>query len=84
MTEPASLSERRWDKVSDPAAHSLRDMLMVALARLERGELEADHMVVVYSRLSDGQPYTGYLQAGSFDPFAQVGMLHHAIKLFEE
>jgi hypothetical protein len=74
----ASLAEARWDKVTDPSAHSIVDMLRIAANRIEAGDIAADHAIVVYTKAGEA---TGWLQAGSLDVYGQVGLLHRGAHL---
>lgn len=83
----ASLNARRWVKDDNPKAHTPADALREALRQLESGELEADHVIVVYGyHNKDEQGVVGYLQGGSLPELAQCGMLaraHHLIASVE-
>ena len=81
MSEISSLVERRWQGDSDTRAHKITDMLRVAIAQIERGEIDADHAILCMGKVSDENAITtDWLQAGQFSPFAQLGMLER-IKL---
>lgn len=84
--KPISLAAKRWSKNDNPALHKISDMLMVALEKLNSGELKAEHMIIIYG--SEGDDWRGssfgFMQAGTFVPFAQLGMLHGAIRLMDE
>ena len=77
MNEPVSLEEARWAKDNNVRAHNVAACLRVALAQIERGEIEADHVVVCFgvSNEETGSITTDWLQAGKFSGFAQLGLL---------
>ncbi len=82
MTDPVSLSARRWAKGDgSPANHSVREMLEAAIARLDAGEIAADHAILVYATEVDGVGDDGYMQAGSFSPYAQAGLIYRGVEL---
>lgn len=56
-------------------------MLEAALARLDAGEIEAHHAILVYATETDGVGDDGYMQAGTFGPYAQIGLLDRAAEL---
>lgn len=80
MSDVVSLTERRWDSDDDTRTHSVADMLRVALTKIEKGEIVAEHGILVLGKrdLDSNSCETDWLQAGSFDFFAQVGMLERA------
>lgn len=84
MSEPISLAARRWD-ASDgrPSSHSVREMLEAAIVRLDRGEIDVQHAILVYGTEAEGTGDDGYMQAGSFSPFAQIGLLHRGLELMK-
>jgi hypothetical protein len=86
MSAPINLASRRWDSGDGrPGSHSVRDMLEVALAKLESGELgTVDHAILVWGRETDGVGEDGYFQAGSFNVFAQVGLLERGLTLLKK
>lgn len=80
--QPASLSEQRALRSSNPGKWGPREMLVALLRRIDSGEMEEpDHMVVCYGARDreSGHNSAGYLQAGNFSPFAQLGLLHTAL-----
>lgn len=85
MSEPVSLAERRWERGNgDPANHTLRDMLETVIAKLDSGELVAEHMIVMWGRNDGIVGDDGYFQAGTFTAHAQIGLVHRAIVLLTE
>lgn len=47
MSDPASLTVRRWKRGDgSPSSYGPREALEVALARIDAGELAADHIIV--------------------------------------
>lgn len=77
----SNIATKRWEKETCPNRTSIRDMLVVALERLDAGELLADHMIIAFGHTTDdGRFGTGYFNAGSFNDFAQIGLLEHAKK----
>lgn len=82
MTEPVSLAKRRWEKSDGrPGSHSVREMLEAAIARLDAGEIEPQHAILVYCKEADGVGDDGYMQAGTFSPYGQIGLMHRGIEL---
>lgn len=79
--QPASLNEKRAMLASDPAKWGPRELLVSLLRRIDSGELLVpDHMVVCYGSVTpEGYSSAGYLQAGTFDAFGQIGLLHTVI-----
>lgn len=76
MAEPISLAERRWNNGdSRPGSYSVRECLEVVIAKLDSGEIQADHVIVAYGKATDGIADDGFYQAGSLDPFAQIGLI---------
>jgi hypothetical protein len=78
---------KRWDKSDGkPASHSPTEAVEVLLYRLKSGELNPAHLIIVYSDDEDSQKgsTTGYMQAGSFKTFAQVGLLTEIILLMRD
>lgn len=74
--EPISLAERRWDRNTKPSASSVADMLRVVIARIERGEIVATHAIVTIGiELDNGCVDAKFYQAGTFNPYAQIGLL---------
>lgn len=76
--KPISLAEARWDKGDNsPTTHSVREVLEVVLAKIDSGEVEADHVIVCLD-LKDENPNAGrpaYYQGGTLRAFGQVGLL---------
>ena len=78
MSKPVSLARHRWDNGDGkPGSHSVRECLEVMLAKLNAGEIEADHVVIAHGRIrEDGAVNDGYMQAGKLDPYGQIGLLY--------
>ena len=77
MTDtPISLSEARWDRCGRTEDLSVVDMLRAVIAKIERGEIKADHAflclgeVVAYRGVS-----SQWMQAGSFNVYGQIGLI---------
>lgn len=77
MTDVVNLAERRWDADNDTRSHSIVDMLRIAIDRLERGDIEGDHAILLLGTANAETNGNGmdWLQAGKFDFYQQVGML---------
>jgi len=76
MSDVVSFTERKWNSNNDVAAHSVIDMLRVAIAQIERGEMRADHAILCTGCAEeDGAVSSGWLQAGTFHAYAQLGLL---------
>ncbi len=88
MSEPINLSERRaqlqWETEGNtPDAHTPELMLEAALARLRSGDLKADHIILCHGTLSDDGHTAdfNYMQAGTLNPYGQIGLLAMITKL---
>lgn len=76
MSDVVSLTERKWNSNSAVDAHTVLDMLRVAIAQIERGEIEASHAILCLGHVTDENgASTDWLQAGKFDAFRQLGLL---------
>ena len=76
MSDVISFTERKWDSNRDVAAHTVVDMLRVAIARIERGEMQADHAILCTACVEDnGAVSSGWLQVGEFHVLGQLGLL---------
>lgn len=76
MTEPVSFAEAKWKRETDTRKHSVVDMLTVAIAQIERGEIDADHaFLCVGSITEENAVNTNWFQAGKFNAYAQIGLL---------
>ena len=73
--EVTDLSARRW--VMNPAvdAHSPVAALKEAIRQIEAGEMLADHVIIAVGSMSEDAAVTDWLQAGSFNVFAQRGLM---------
>lgn len=76
----SSLIEKRWDGDDDTRSYTVADMLRVALAKIEKGEIVAEHGILVLGKKHEdrGSCETDWLQAGTFDFFSQIGMIERA------
>lgn len=85
MSSPVSLAERRWEKGDHkPGSHTLRDMLETVIAKLDSGEVKADHMILVFGRETDGVGDDSYFQAGSLGPYGQIGLMRRGLELISQ
>jgi hypothetical protein len=76
MSGPVSLAARRWDSGDgNPSSHSVRDVLEVAIAKLDAGEINPEHIIIAYGRIKEATNDTGFMQAGTFNSYAQLGLL---------
>ncbi len=85
VDQPVPIGAKRWNSnpSDNPADYSVRDMLVTALARLDAGELAADHLVLVIGHIDENRMVgTNMMQAGSFDSYAQLGLMHDATRIF--
>ena len=69
---PRSITELKGEKDHDSRTWTPRDALINTLRDLDSGELEADHIMILYGRKSQN---SGFSQGGSFTYYEQVGML---------
>jgi hypothetical protein len=77
-----SLEAKRWEKTTDPNAHKPIEALRAAIRGIESGEINPDHIVVVYHDNKDG---TGYFQAGEFSTLvASMGLLTRCVQIMGE
>jgi hypothetical protein len=87
MADIPSLVERRWETNDDPKAHRPADMLRLAADRIDRGEIAGiEHAILVLG----GVPANGekgkrvrYLQAGQYDHFGQLGLIHSCANMLD-
>ncbi|MCR4298245.1 MAG: hypothetical protein NUV75_05770 [Gallionella sp.] len=86
MSEPTSLTDIRWKKGSgEPSAHPASEALEIAAHRVKTGEWKAQHIIVIYGYIDDeGVACSGFCQAGSLDPFAQIGLVEGIKKTLTE
>lgn len=74
-------TKRRWEQNGNPAAFMPAHAIEGALGAVEGWQ--PDHaMVVLAKRLPDGTTVTKVIQAGSYDGFAQMGVLWQALDTF--
>jgi hypothetical protein len=79
------IARKRWDSGDGmPGSYSIEDCLEALLHRVRSGDLDAEHIIVAYGKIEDGAALTGYVQAGSFDAFAQAGLLRFVGRMFDE
>jgi hypothetical protein len=79
---PIDLNVRRFEKHTDPKAHSPVTALDVAMQKAT--ELKPDHVIVVFGKNMDDDSGTLFFQAGKFTNHAQMGMLWEAMHLMRE
>jgi len=80
------IAAKRWERSDGrPDSHSVVECLEVMLHKLQTGEIEAQHVIIAYG-MADKElgALAGYLQAGCFDPFAQLGLLHMIKRRLDE
>ncbi|WLJ71074.1 hypothetical protein [Sphingomonas phage Kimi] len=79
------ITRRRWDKNHEPGSHRPVDCLRMMLDRIERGEVDPDHIVICYSNnKADTEGATGYYQAGTLGYHGQQGLLTRVLHLMNE
>ena len=77
------LQAARWEKNTLPDAHTPREALEAALRTLV--DWQPDHCIVLFGKVrEDGTTGVHFAQAGSFNNFAQTGLLRHAERLLSE
>lgn len=75
-TYPRSLSAYRSDKSDAACDWTARDVLIETLRMIDSGEVNPDHMVVVFRDiLPEGVRQTGYCSSGE-DSYVMLGMMH--------
>lgn len=87
MGDHSNFTLHRYNRITDPAAHSPRAALEAALAAYD--ELDPaerpTHIIVLTGRdLDDGGSGTRYFQAGSYRHHAQMGLLHEGAQMIRE
>lgn len=76
LSKVSSLVERRWNNSDDTRAHTVTDMLRVAIAQIERGDMNPAHAILCMGHVSDDNAITtDWLQTGQFNGFEQLGLL---------
>lgn len=79
------LAKRRWDRNTSPNDHSPREALAAILRDIDSGELDVEHVIVVYmGKLKDDDPRVGYYQSGSAEWIQTLGMLERTKYLLQE
>ncbi len=73
----SELTAKRWEKGDGlPASHPPREALEVAMHRIASGEIDAKHVVVCIAEVGEGGACdVNFIQAGTFDHFAQIGLV---------
>lgn len=85
MSEPISFAARKWANGNgSPGSHTVREMLEAAIAQIDLGELEVEHAILIWGREDDGVGKDGYMQAGPFSPYGQIGLLQRGLVLLTE
>lgn len=84
MTEITSLEEarslKRWEQAQDPSEHEPIDVLRVAMRDVV--EFTPDHVVVIFGKIDEeGIGVTRYYQGGTFNVYAQDGLVNAARNL---
>jgi hypothetical protein len=69
------ISARRWTNNTDTNAHKPIDALKAMVRDVEAGKHSPKHIIITFV---DEDGTLGWYQAGSFDEWASVGMLHNA------
>jgi hypothetical protein len=87
MSEPISLVERRWNTTDDPKAHRPSDMLRLAADKIDRGEIaDVEHVIILIGSASPKGELSKrlrYMQAGRYDHFGQLGLIHSCAHLLD-
>lgn len=80
----SNLTVARWERRDGkPGSHGPLEALEVARHRVESGEWEAEHVIVICGHVDeDGAIKTAFTQAGSFDCYGQFGLLGDTQRLF--
>lgn len=76
--EPIDFLEKRWNGGSNqPDAYTPREALLAAIRRIDSGEITPDHVIICMGACNPEDAFisTVYTQAGSFNPYAQIGLL---------
>lgn len=77
------IAAKRWERDEDPSKHKPREALLAALRYLDDPEQpEVEHAIVLFGRIGEDRgAVTRHYQAGSFDGFAQQGLIYQALDL---
>lgn len=73
------ITKARWGTKTSPNDHKPTDALKMALHNIETGEIDVDHVIVVYHHRTDHG--VGYFQAGDFTHFGAIGLLTRATQI---
>lgn len=85
MTEVTPIGVKRWNKADsvNPADFSMRDMLETALHRLDSGDYDATHMILVIGVVNEDRSVEShFMQAGKLDSYGQLGLMTDASRIF--
>ena len=66
-----ALGQQRWQAVIACSAECLE----AAIAKIDKGEIAPEHIVIAYGTVGETSNNTGYMPAGSFNSYAQQGLL---------
>lgn len=76
MTDLVDFSSRRWsDSRKSCRDFSPRDALCEALRLIDAGEIDPDHVIVLFGRQDGEASIADWRQAGSFGAYAQRGLI---------
>lgn len=79
------ITRRRWEMRQNPQAFKPADALKAILHDIESGELNPEHIVVVYNvKVDEEERATGYYQAGKFSRLEALGLLTQGLHVMGE
>lgn len=78
MSDPISFAEAKWNRGgSNPASHSVRETLEVVLAKIDSGEIKAEHVIVILGTDPEDPEASGsnYFVGGPYKFHQQMGLI---------
>lgn len=78
------VTERRWKTKTLPTDHKPIDAVRMFLRQLESGELNPNHVIIVYANNEDCEGATGFFQAGDAGFHGQLGILTRCLQIMGE
>lgn len=82
VTNIQPLGELRFNRADSAKETNVSDMLATFQARVDRGDLLPEHMMILYvSKGDDGELQTGWAQAGPFNKYEIRGLLSTVLLL---
>lgn len=82
MSKVVDLDSARWTGNKTPADHKPVEALKAAIRAIEEGHIDATHVVIGIASTSEKR--THMFQAGPFDYWGQVGLVHRLAHVVED